>query len=310
MSGSNRVRLAARAADVVAGAGLLGLVTAALSVTVGQPFGTLNDAALLIMTLAVAPIMLGFYELGGRTPISPARLSLSAGIAAVSIWSIVQLALIVGLVSSYYLHEAAFAIQSVAIVIIGAWLAGANLLAGPWLRPVLRGVGVLSGIGFLGVGAGSLLGGVDHPLTYLGGVGYQLILPIWAALLGRSLSTEGLASGRGAQEVVVMTVKSGRGIVVGAFIALVVPISYWVVAVLLENGIALVVPTSSTSETLTGIALSEVFLGPIGILIVGWSAGIRGAIAWLALIIIAVPVLAFVWFLCVATLSGALGSPF
>src|SRR5665811_2014584 len=43
---------------------------------------------------------------------------------------------------------------------------------------------------------------------------------------------------QGAQEVVAMTVKSWRGLVVGAFIALVVPISYWVLALLVENGIA------------------------------------------------------------------------
>lgn len=34
-----------------------------------------------------------------------------------------------------------------------------------------------------------------------------------------------------------------------------------------------------------------------------------GPEAWLALIIVAVPVLAFVWFLSVATLRGALGDP-
>ena len=51
-----------------------------------------------------------------------------------------------------------------------------------------------------------------------------------------------------------------------------------------------------------------------GIVVAGRSAGLRGAIAWLELIIVAapvpVPVLAFVSFLFVATLSGALGNPF
>ena len=32
---------------------------------------------------------------------------------------------------------------------------------------------------------GLLLGGVNHPLTYLGGVGYQIVLPGWAWLLSR-----------------------------------------------------------------------------------------------------------------------------
>ena len=56
--------------------------------------------------------------------------------------------------------------------------------------------------------------------------------------------------------------------------------------------------------------ISLFLLGPIGIVIAGWSAGVRGAPAWLALIIVAVPVFAFVWFVCVASLGGALGNPF
>jgi len=53
---------------VAAGSGLLALITIALFFAVGQPFGTLNDLSLLVMTLAIAPIMLGFYELGAAGP--------------------------------------------------------------------------------------------------------------------------------------------------------------------------------------------------------------------------------------------------
>jgi len=65
------------------------------------------------------------------------------------------------------------------------------------------------------------------------------------------------------------------------------------------------------------MALSEVFLGPVGLLVAGSSAGIRRAVDWIVGLVIAVPGLviavpglAFFWFLCVATLSSALGSPF
>jgi hypothetical protein len=101
-----------------------------------------------------------------------------------------------------------------------------------------------------------------------------------------------------------------RGIGVGVFIALVVPISYWVLAQLVENGIA---PYDQTRALLGALGLlgwiSLLVLGPIGIVIAGRSAGVRG-VAWLGLIVVAVPVFAFVWFVCVATLSGALGNPF
>lgn len=107
-----------------------------------------------------------------------------------------------------------------------------------------------------------------------------------------------------------MTVKSRRGLVIGAFIALVVPISYWVLALLVENGIAPYDQMHSLLNLFGLISLSELLLGPIGIVIAGRSAGVRGAIAWLVLIIVGIPLLAVVWFLCVATLSGALGNPF
>jgi hypothetical protein len=55
--------------------------------------------------------------------------------------------------------------------------------------------------------------------------------------------------------------------------------------------------------------VAEVLLGPIGVGIALWSAGVRGA-ALVALIVVALPVLMVVWFLCLATLSGAMGEPF
>ncbi len=107
-----------------------------------------------------------------------------------------------------------------------------------------------------------------------------------------------------------MTVKSRRGVGIGAFIALVVPISYWVLALLVENGIAPYDQVRPQLDVLGFISLSEILLAPIGIVIAGRSAGVRGAIAWIALIIVGIPVLALVWLLSVATLSGALGNPF
>jgi hypothetical protein len=197
MGDVDRVGLAARAALVVAIAGVVGLVTITLFFAIGQPFGTLNDLSLLVMTLALAPVMLGFYELGGRTPLTPARLSLAAGIGAVVVWSIAQLAMILGLVSFDYERGAtgAFALEAVMLLVIGAWLTGAPLLAGSWLTAVLRWLGAVCGVGYIVFAGGLLLGGVNHPLTYLGGVGYQIMFPIWAFLLGRRLRA--LAAGRG-----------------------------------------------------------------------------------------------------------------
>lgn len=110
--------------------------------------------------------------------------------------------------------------------------------------------------------------------------------------------------------MVALTVKSRRGVGIGAFIALVVPISYWVLALLVEKGIAPYDQVRPQLNLLGYISLSEILLAPIGIVIAGRSAGVRGAIAWIPLTIVGIPVLALVWFLSLATLSGALGNPF
>jgi hypothetical protein len=189
-SGSTRwiVARAAVAAYAVAAAALVGLVTIALFFWIGQPWGTINDVALLVMTLALAPLTLAFYELGGWTPTPLARIAQASGWIAVATWSALQVLMIAGEVTFDYSRGATgvFAIQTAALVVIGLWVAGANLLAGPWLDRV-RSLGLVSGISFVVLGAGLLFGGVDHPLTYLGGVGYEIVVPIWAFLMARLL---------------------------------------------------------------------------------------------------------------------------
>lgn len=189
MTDVNRVRRGSRSATVSGVAGLAALVLIGLFFTVGQPFGTLNDLALLVMTLALGPVMLAFYELGGRTPLLPARLALASSLGAIAVWSIAQAAMIAGLVSFDYEGAAtgAFAVEAVMGILIGGWLIGAPLLAGPWLPGPLRWFGAVCGVGFVVFGIGVLAGGVYHPLTIVGGLGYQIAYPIWALLIGRLL---------------------------------------------------------------------------------------------------------------------------
>ncbi|MDQ2934185.1 MAG: hypothetical protein M3R49_04240 [Chloroflexota bacterium] len=192
------VRAAALAAYVVAGAGLVGLITVGLFFWVGQPWGVLSDVVLLVMTLALAPLMLAFYELGGRTPTPLAQAAQVLGWTAVLTWCLVQALVIAGVVvfDESVSATAAFAIECAALVLIGLWVAGANLLAGPWLRWV-RWLGVGGGIGFVLFAIGLLRGGLDQPLTYVGGIGYLIIFPVWAFLMARELraSPAGPASG-------------------------------------------------------------------------------------------------------------------
>jgi len=191
MSESTRriVRRAALAAYVVAAAGLVAAVTIVLFFTSGQPWGTVNDMALLVMTAAIAPLMLAFWELGGLTPTPLARMAQVSGWIAVAAWCVTQALFIAGVLEFDYERPAtgALAVESVALIVIGLWIAGANLLAGSWLNSI-RWFGVVAGLGFVLLPIGMLLGGLDHPLTYAGGIGSSIVLPVWAFLMGKHLN--------------------------------------------------------------------------------------------------------------------------
>jgi hypothetical protein len=184
------VRRAVVAAHVAAAAGLAAVVTIILFFAAGQPWGTLNDIALLAMAAAIPVLMLAFWELGGLTPTPLALAAQVSGWLAVIAWCVIHALFIAGVVDFDYERAAtgALAIESVALIVIGLWIAGANLLAGPWLNSI-RWFGVAAGIGFVLLPVGMLLGGVDHPLTYAGGIGYSIVFPVWAFLMGRHLAT-------------------------------------------------------------------------------------------------------------------------
>ena len=171
----------------VAIAGAVALVAILLFFTVGQPFGTINDIALIVMVLSLGPVMLAHYELGGIVPLWPARLSLAGAVAAAAGWSLLQLAFVLGVVEFDYDHAAtgAFAISNLLQVVLGLWIGGASLLAGTWLPATVRVLGIVAGAGTVALSVGLLLGGISHPLASAGGIGYMIVLPVWAFLLSR-----------------------------------------------------------------------------------------------------------------------------
>jgi hypothetical protein len=183
----NRVRRGATAALVVAISGAAGLVAIGLFFSVGQPFGTINDVLGLVMVVSLAPVMLAHYELGGPVPLWPARLSLGGATLAVAGWALLQAAFITGLLGVDVNAPAVggWVVQAVLQVVIGLWIAGASLLAGRWLPLAVRLLGVLTGLGVAIMAIGLLHGGYADMLTNVGGIGYQILLPIWAFVLGR-----------------------------------------------------------------------------------------------------------------------------
>jgi hypothetical protein len=182
------VRLSRWAALLVAASGVVGLASIGLTLAVGDAWSPLNDAALLVQTAALAPLMLAFYELGGATPLRLAQLAQTLGWVAVVGWCAVQ----VGQMSGAVPREATAPatglgwVAAWALIYVGAWIAGANLLAGPWLTSP-RPVGILAGIATAFFGGGLLTGGVSSAFTAAGAIGYVTVVPLWAFLMARLL---------------------------------------------------------------------------------------------------------------------------
>ena len=185
--GSTReiVRRASVAGWVIGTAGLVALVTIGLFFWIGQPFGTINDLALIVMTAAIPFLMLAFWELGGLTPTPLALVAQGGGWLAVAVWCVTHLLFVAGVVPIDYSAPAtgAYLVEAVALVVIGAWIAGANLLAGPWLT-ALRWFGVVTGAGVVLFAIGTIVSGSDGTLVYIGGLAYLGLLPIWGLLMG------------------------------------------------------------------------------------------------------------------------------
>ena len=183
------VRRASVAGLVVAVAGLVALVTIGVWFWIGQPYGTINDLALIVMAAAVPFLMLAFWELGGLTPTPLALVAQVTGWLAAATWCVVHLLFVIGVISIDYERSAtgAYAVEAVAVLVIGLWIAGANLLAGPWLTG-LRWLGVVTGVGVALAAIGMLVAGSVETLV-VGGIAYLVLLPIWGLLMWRFLGT-------------------------------------------------------------------------------------------------------------------------
>jgi hypothetical protein len=179
------------AAYVAGVAGFVAFVTIILFFSAGQPWGTINDLALLVMTAAIPFLMLAFWELGGLTPTPLALVAQASGWFAAGAWCTTQLAFVLGFLDIDYTIPATgvFAIQALALIVIGLWIAGANLLAGPWLSAV-RWLGVVTGLGVLLYAVATLTVDKDSPLVLGGGIAYLVLLPIWALAMGGYLSRQ------------------------------------------------------------------------------------------------------------------------
>jgi hypothetical protein len=100
------------------------------------------------------------------------------------------------------------------------------------------------------------------------------------------------------------------GVIGGLLLAFALPFANLVVAFLWERQIVIFDPDGAVIGALQGTFLWELLLGPLGIVAAGRSAAIRSRLTWFALFVVAAPVLAWLWFLGVASVGALAGEPF
>jgi hypothetical protein len=176
------------AAYLVATTGSLGVLTLGLYASNAHPWGTVNDLFRLVMTAALPPLMLTYYEMGGWFPLRLAQVAQALGWLSAVAWCALQLLSALGVLTVDYGHGAsgALAVQTWALVYLGLWMAGGNIVAGSWLSWI-RWVGLLAGIGTVVLGYGLLTEGIGGAWTFAGSIGYLAVVPVWALLMGRHL---------------------------------------------------------------------------------------------------------------------------
>jgi hypothetical protein len=182
-------RISTVAGYVVAMGGVVALTGIGLSMSLGEPWGVVSDLGLLVVVTAVAPLMLAFYELGGVTPLRMAQLAQTLGWLSVGVFVVVELQVLAGLVdiSPDTAATGAVVAASLALGYVGLWIAGANLLAGPWLSAV-RWLGVAAGLAAVLFAVGTVGGGTDSGWRLVGGVGFVGLGALWAFLMARLLA--------------------------------------------------------------------------------------------------------------------------
>jgi MFS family permease len=178
----NLFRIAGWSAYLSAIATLAAFATLIIFFAVGDPFGIINDSITVIGSIVLIPVLLALYQLHRVHTPAASLGALLVGIIAVLFAGTLQ-ALLVFRVITY--AQTAFPVP-LAYGVFGLSLAYYNYLAcvHETFSRKLALWGVAAGIGYLVTTLGFILGGQNHPLTYIGGLTAIIAAPVWSIWIG------------------------------------------------------------------------------------------------------------------------------
>jgi hypothetical protein len=170
------------AAYASAAATIVTFATGILFFTVGQPFGTIQDAASALQVLLMLPIAWLLHRLIAPSAAVWSWLALLVGVPGMLVAGSLQVLLVVRRVE----YEQTIGAGLSAGGAIGGWLALTGALALVYgLLPVgLAWAGIAAGVGYLLLVAGFWIGGQGHPLFWGGSLVALVGYAVWAIWLG------------------------------------------------------------------------------------------------------------------------------
>ena len=156
-------------ANVAAVATVFGALALVLFFTRGQPWGTINDAASVVLMIAMVPVALVVAVIESREQPFPSSYAVAVGVFGivpmlVAAWY--QARLVAGRVT----YEQTKGRVLAAGAFVGLWYVLAGAIGFRPLGQVLAMLAIVSGVGFIAIGYGFAVGNERHPLSALGGV--------------------------------------------------------------------------------------------------------------------------------------------
>jgi hypothetical protein len=190
MMPTDALRYVAWMAYASAAATVVTVATGILFFTVGQPFGTVQDATSALQAFWMLPIaVVLFYRLWLDAPVWSA-LATTVGALGMMTSGILQALLVVRLVR----FKATLSTVLTAGGAIGTWLVAMNILAlaGGTFPGGLAWSGIAAGSGYILLVIGFWLGGQGHPLFWGGSLAALVGYATWAVWLGQMALSGGL----------------------------------------------------------------------------------------------------------------------
>ncbi len=178
-------RFAGWCAYLSAAATIIGFVTLLLFFSVGQPFGTINDVSSIIIALTILPVLFVLHKLHRAFAPVVSLWALIIGIVSALIAALLQTLFVFKVIPgdlSGKIVTVAFGVFGIALVLFNYLVYSSTSFS-----PKFAIWGIVAGAGYAVVALGFLLGGQDHPLTYVGGLAAIVAYPVWVLWFGKLL---------------------------------------------------------------------------------------------------------------------------